>query len=74
MIELLDERYIALTETTTAASTSIVAAAGGQGGGLFQYQDFSSTKPPEFNEVKDSIIAMRWLSDLESFFFTCSCL
>ena len=73
MVEYFDERYAALAETAAAAATTAVAAAGGGAGRGFQYRDFDNTKPPTFDGVQDPIVAMRWLSDVEGCFFTCSC-
>ena len=73
MVEYFDERYAALTETAAAVATAAVAAAGGGDGRGFQYRDFDNTKPPTFDGVQDPIVAMRWLSDVEGCFFTCSC-
>ena len=73
MVEYFDERYAALTETAAAAATAAVAAAGGGASRGFQYRDFDNTKPPTFDGVQDPIVAMRWLSDVEGCFFTCSC-
>ena len=50
-----------------------MAAAGAGTGQAFQYRDFDNTKPPNFDGIQDPIIAMRWLSDVEGCFFTCSC-
>ena len=30
-------------------------------------------KPPTFDGIQNLIVAMRWLSDVEGCFFTCSC-
>jgi len=75
MVEHFDERYAALAETVAAAATSAVTAAGVGGGAsrAFQYRDFDNTKPPKFDGTQDAIRAMRWLSDVEGCFFTCSC-
>ena len=75
MVEYFDERYAALAETAAAAATSAVTAAGvgGGAGRAFQYRDFDNTKPPTFDGTQDAIRAMRWLSDVEGCFFTCSC-
>ena len=76
MVEYFDERYAALAETAAAAAPSAVTAAGiGRGGDgrAFQYRDFDNTKPPTFDGTQDTIRAMRWLSDVEGCFFTCSC-
>ena len=46
------------------------------GGGAnwnFQYRDFNNTKPHTFDGTQDPIKAMRWVSDVEECFFTCSC-
>ena len=77
MVEYFEERYAALAETAAATATSAVTAAGVGGGGAdraFQYQDFDNMKPPTFDGTQDDIRAMRWLSDMEGCFFTCSCL
>ena len=73
MIEYFDERYAALAETAAAAATAAVAAARGGAGRGFQYRDIDNTKPPTFDGVQDPTVAMRWLSDVEGCFFTCSC-
>ena len=73
MVEYFDEHYAALTEAAAAAATSAVTVARGGTGRGFQYRDFDNTKPPTFDGVQDPIIAMRWLSDMEECFFTCSC-
>ena len=70
MFEYFDERYEAIVETV---ATTGVTAAGGGATRAFQYQDFDNTKPPTFKAIPDPIIAMRWLSDVEGCFFTCSC-
>ena len=36
------------------------------------YWEFSNTKPPEFENVKEPIVFMRWVSDVEGCFNTCS--
>ena len=37
------------------------------------FREFSNTKPPEFDGTQDPIAAMRWVSDIEGCFYTCSC-
>ena len=64
MMEFFDDRYTTIAETAIAASAA-VAAAGVGSGWVCQYQDFDNTKPPTFDGVRDPIIAMRWLSDVE---------
>ena len=71
MIEYFDESYAALYEAA-AAATSVVAAVGVGSVRVFQYQDFDNMKPLTFNGVQEPIIAMRWISDVEGFFYTCS--
>ena len=74
MVEYFDERYAALAETAASAAGSAVIAAGGGGAGWgFQYWDFNNTKPPAFDGTLDAIRDLRWLSDVEVCFFTCSC-
>lgn len=38
-----------------------------------QQLDFSNMKPPEFRSDKDLIISLRWISEVEGCFYTCSC-
>nr|KAJ0203488.1 hypothetical protein LSAT_V11C500244810 [Lactuca sativa] len=73
MVEYFDERYAALAETTATAATSVVSATWGGVGRGFQYRDFYNTKPLTFDGIQDPIKAMRWISDVEGCFFTCSC-
>lgn len=70
LIEMFDERYVVVIKAfvATPIATTIL-----QGGGSIQYRDFSNTNPLEFDRLKDPIIVMRWISDVEGFFFTCSC-
>ena len=72
MVEYFDARYAALTEAAAAAATMVVSAAGLGASRGFQYRDFDNMKPPNFDGIQDSIIAMRWLSDIKGCFFTCS--
>ena len=74
MMEYIYDRYATLSEVVVAATSATVAAVGAQGEKDFQYLDFDRTKPPKFDGVLDPIVAMRWLSDVEGCFFTCSCL
>ena len=74
MVEYPKERYVALSEVVVATATVTVAAAGISTGRAFQYRDFDNMKPPTFDRAQGPIIAMRWLSDIQGCFFTCSCL
>ena len=74
MMEYFDEIYASIAETVAATTSATVAAAGAGTGQAFQYRHFDNTKPPPFDGTQDPIIAMRWLSDMEVCFFTCSCL
>ena len=72
LIETFDKRYAALSDVVVAAATAAVAAARPQGGDVLLFREFSNTKPPEFDGTQDPIAAMRWISDIEGCFFTCS--
>lgn len=72
LIETFDERYTALSEAAVAAATTAIAATRPHGGDVLLFQEFSNTKPPEFDGTQDPIAAMRWISDIEGCFFTCS--
>ena len=72
LIETFDERYAALSEAAAAAATAAIAAARPQGGDALLFREFSNTKPPEFDGTQDPVAAMRWISDIEGCFFTCS--
>lgn len=37
-----------------------------------KYQEFNSTKSSKLNKVKDPIVIMRLISDVEGWFYTCS--
>ena len=37
------------------------------------FREFSNTKPPKFDGEHDPIVVMRWISDIEGYFYTCSC-
>ena len=73
MMEFFDDHYATISKMVDITACTVVAAAGVGIGWVFQYQDFNDTKPSNFNEFQDPIIAMRWLSDVEGYFFTCSC-
>ena len=73
IIELFDDCYVALSEVIVVAATAAVVFVGVRGERAFRYQDFDNTKPLEFDGVKDLIVALRWLYDVEGCFFTCSC-
>ena len=73
LIETFDERYAAHTDAAVAATTTAVGAARPQGGDALLYWEFSNTKPPEFDGTQDLIAAMRWISDIDGCFYTCSC-
>nr|KAJ0188610.1 hypothetical protein LSAT_V11C900456990 [Lactuca sativa] len=72
LIETFDERYTAVTEAV-AAATATIATARPQGGDSLLFCEFSNTKPPEFDGTQDPIAAMRWISNIEGCFYTCSC-
>ena len=73
MMDFFDDRYTAMAENVVVAASVVVVAVGVRQGLVFQYWDFNNTKPPNFIGVQDLIVAMRWLSDVEGCFFTCSC-
>ena len=60
-------------ETAAVAVTAAVATAKKGTSRGFQYRDFYYAKPPTFDGVQDSIVAMRWLSDMEGCFSTSLC-
>ena len=65
MIKSFDERYAFVSETATTVATATIVDTGVQGRGLIQHQDISNTKPLEFHGVKDLIVAIRWIYDVE---------
>ncbi|XP_023766423.1 uncharacterized protein LOC111914944 [Lactuca sativa] len=72
-MEFFYDLYAAIAETAADAASGGVAAIGVGTWRVFQYQDFDNTKPPTFDGFQDPIIAMRWLSNVDGCFFTCSC-
>ena len=73
LIETFDERYVAVTEAPAAVATTTLATARPQRGDLLLFREFSNTKPPKFVRTQDSIATMRWISEIEGCFYTCSC-
>lgn len=61
-----------MTEAVASVATTNVVTAGVQGKGSFRYRDFSNMKPPEFDGIKDLIVSMRWIYDMEGCFLACS--
>lgn len=70
MIKLFDEHYLVVTEVVAAATIVVVAFVSVKGRGVMHYRDFNNMTPLEFDRVKDLIAAIRWISDVESCFFT----
>ena len=35
-------------------------------------REFNNTKLPEFDSVRDPIVCMRWISDVDGCFYTCA--
>lgn len=66
MIALFDERYVVVTSTVVVVVTSSIKR-------KMPYQEFNKIKPPEFDGVRDPILAMKWMSYVEGFFYTCAC-
>lgn len=71
--KLFNDRYAALSKAVVAVATVVVAVVGLRGERSFQYQDFENMNPQKFDGVRDPIIVMRWLFDVEGRFFICSC-
>lgn len=73
LIEEFDRRYVIVLQVATAAAIVTIIIIEPQGTGAMQYRDFSYTKPPEFRGIRDLIITSRWISNVDVYFFTCSC-
>ena len=73
LIKTFDKCYNAVTEATAVAATTALAAATPHGCDSLMFQEFNNMKPPEFNGTQDPIDAMRWISNIEGCFYTCSC-
>lgn len=74
LIALFDGKYVVVASTTAVAATAVVSHTTPTRGWEVCYQEFNNTKPPEFHGIKDPIAEMRWISDVEGCFYTCSCL
>ena len=73
LISFFDEWYTVVTGTTVVTTTIFVAAETSFGEKEMPYREFNNTKPPEFNSVRDTIVSMRWISDVEGCFYTSAC-
>ena len=73
MMEFFNDRYATIAETAAIAASAAMAAAGVGTGRAFQYRDSNNTKPPTFDGIHKSIMAMRWLYNVDGCFFTFSC-
>lgn len=67
LIALFDEWYPTFASIISAAATTSA------GEMEMSYRQFSNTKPPIFYGVRDLIVVMRWISDVEGCFNTCAC-
>lgn len=77
LIVLFYERYVAVTKdvaptATATVATTIITTAGVQGGGV-QVWDFNNMKSSDFDGVNDPIVNMIWISNVDGYFFSCSC-
>lgn len=70
---MFDEWYIVVANTVAAATTVVVVAAASPRGKEMPYREFNKTKPREFDAVRDPVVVMRWISDVEGSFYTCAC-
>ena len=74
MFELFDYHYAALIEAVAPATIMVVSAMGIRRERSFHYRDFNNTWSSKSDGVKDPIVVMKWLYDVEGLFFTCSCM
>ena len=70
--ELINQVRDQLTALLEERLSTATAAGGGPPRG-FTYRDFSACTPPEFKGELDPTAALRWISDMEGVFHTCSC-
>ena len=72
LIETFVEHYAAVTETAVVAATASLVVARPRRGDLLWYREFTNMNPSKFDGTQDPIAAMRWISDVEGCFYTCS--
>lgn len=73
LIDEFDEPYATVIQVVASASLDVVTVEGIQRGKTILYWEFSNTKPSEFRDDKEPIIALIWIYDAEGSFCTCSC-
>lgn len=74
LISIFDEWYVVVASIAAATATSIIDVTALLREKEMPYMEFNNTKPPEFEGVMDPIVAMRWISNVEGCFYTCTCL
>lgn len=70
LIEMFYEHYVVVTEVVSFIPIAFTVVIRLQGRASIYYHEFGNMKAPEFDGVKDPIVDMRWVSDVEGFFYT----
>lgn len=65
LIAMFDKWYAAVAPTSASITTASIVAIALPKEKEIPYREFNNTKPSEFEGVRDSSVAMRWISDVE---------
>lgn len=68
LIALFYEWYVVVASTIVTIATTVVVVVTPSREKETPYRDFNNNKPPKFDGVKDPIIVMRWISNMEGYF------
>lgn len=71
IVEFIDERYVVVNEVAAVVAIATVGAVRLQARRKMQYRIISNTNPLKLDGVKDPIISMIWISDVEGILFMC---
>lgn len=72
IIMMLDERYTVVASIVSTTTTVNVVDVVVSGERKIPYPKFNNTKPPDFDGFMEPIVFMRWISDVEGCFYTCT--
>ena len=73
LIKEIDRHYVVVMQVASVVATTVVNVARFQRGKVMQYWELNYMKPTEFRGDRDLIIFLSLISDVEGFFYMCSC-
>lgn len=72
-IYIFHKWYLVVASIIAAIATDVVVVTASPREKDMPYREFNIVKSPEIESVRDPVIAMRWIFDVEGCFYTCSC-